>query len=173
MTREGKIILGLIVGTIAVIGGLAFWMTKSSGGGSGGDSLLLNEPVSNLEASPSGIMGLGNVAYRGGIVSKTFDIKNTFDKTIKLRKITTSCMCTTAKFSVNEKESKFYGMEMNGDLNPLIDVDFPAGTTGQVIFDFDPAAHGPEGIGAIDREVTLFFDVGYKTLEFNGTVVNN
>jgi hypothetical protein len=162
----------VVVGTVALIGGLAFWLTRSAGGGSGGgDSFVSASEATNLEASPSGIMSLGPVAYGGGIVSKSFEVTNNSDKAIKLRKITTSCMCTAAKVKMGDKETKLFGMEMNGDLNPLIDFDIPAGATVQAIFNFDPAAHGPQGIGAIDREITLFFDVGYKTLEFNGEVV--
>lgn len=171
MTKEGKVILGIIIGTIVLIGGMAVFMTKSSSGG-GKDNFVLNTPAQNLEVSPSGTMDLGDVSYSGGIVSKTFDIKNTSDGTITLRKITTSCMCTTAKFSINGKESKFYGMEMSGDLNPIVDYKVPAGATAQATFDFDPAAHGPQGIGPFDRVITLFFDSGYEELKFNGKVVN-
>lgn len=171
MTQEGKVILAFIVGTIILIGGLAFLMTKSSSTGGGKDSLVPNIQAASLEASPSGIMSLGQISYSGGKVTKSFDIKNTSDKTIKLRKITTSCMCTTAKVIIGDKETKAYGMEMNGDLNPLIDYDLSPGETAQAIFTFDPAAHGPSGLGTVDRQVTLFFDIGYKTLEFNGDVV--
>ena len=173
MTKEGKIILSIIVGTIVLIGGLAFWMTQSTGGSGGKDSFVSAVEASGLEVSPSGSMNLGQISYSGGKVSKTFDVKNNSDKAIKLRKIVTSCMCTTAKFLVNGKESKSFGMEMNGDLNPLIDIDFPTGATGQITFTFDPAAHGPQGIGAFDRVVTLYFDAGYKEFKFNGEVVKS
>lgn len=171
MTKEGKIVLGIIVGTIILIGGLAYLLTKSSGGGEK-DSFILNSPAQGLMASPSGSMNLGEVPYNGGIVSKIFDIKNTTSDLITLRKITTSCMCTSAKFSIDGKESKFYGMEMNGDLNPIVDYKVPAGATAQVTFNFDPAAHGPQGVGPFDRVITLFFDNGYEELKFNGNVVN-
>ncbi len=174
MTKEGKTILAIIVGTILLVGGFAFLMTKASGGSSGSkgkDSYINNAEAANLEASPSGRMDLGKISYDGGIISKSFDIKNTSASTIKLRKITTSCMCTVAKVKLGNKETKFYGMEMNGDLNPLLDFDLSAGETAQVIFEFDPTAHGPQGIGAVDRVVMVFFDVGYKILEFDGEVV--
>ena len=173
MTKEGKIILSILIGTIVLIGGLAYWMTNPLGSSGGKDSFVSAIEAANLEANPSGSMNLGQVAYGGGKVSKSFDVKNNSDKTIKLRKIVTSCMCTTAKFSVNSKETKPFGMEMNGDLNPLIDIDLPAGATGQVTFTFDPAAHGPQGIGAFDRVVTLYFDAGYKEFKFNGEVVKS
>lgn len=163
----------IIAGTILLIGGLAFLMTKASGGGvsKGKDSYINNAEATNLEVSPLGRVNLGEVPYGGGIISKSFDIKNTSASTIKLRKITTSCMCTVAKVKLGNKETKFYGMEMNGDLNPLLDFDLPARETAQVIFEFDPAAHGPQGIGAVDRVIMVFFDVGYKILEFDGEVV--
>lgn len=171
MTKEGKIILSILIGAIVLIGGLAYWMTSSSGGSGEKDSFVSASEATNLEASPSGSINLGQVVYAGGKVSKSFDVKNNSDKTIKLRKIVTSCMCTTAKFSVNGKETRSFGMEMNGDLNPLIDMDLPAGATGQVTFTFDPAAHGPQGIGPFDRVVTLYFDAGYKEFKFGGEVV--
>ena len=171
MTKEGKITIIVIATTIFLVGGLVFLMTKSTTE-VGGKAYAADTQVAGVEANPSGIMALGNIAYKGGTVTKTFDVKNTSDKTLKLRKISTSCMCTRAKFSVNGKESKFYGMEMSGDLNPLIDIDLPAGQTAQVTFIFDPAAHGLQGVGAVDRQITVFFDSGYKTLEFGGTVVN-
>lgn len=171
MTKEGKIILSILIGTIVLIGGLAYWMTSSSGGSGGKDSFVSASEATNLEASPSSSIDLGQVAYAGGEVSKSFKIKNNSDKTIKLKKIVTSCMCTTAKFSVNGNETRSFGMEMSGDLNPLVDIDFPAGATGYVTFAFDPAAHGPQGIGAFDRVVTLYFDAGYKEFKFNGEVI--
>lgn len=171
MTKEAKFIIAGIVGTIVLIGGLAFFMTKNSAGGSGKDSFVSANEATNLEASPSSGMDLGQVKYDGGIVSKTFEVKNISDKSIKLRKIVTSCMCTTAKVKIGDRETKLYGMEMNGDLNPLVDYDLSAGATAQVIFNFDPAAHGPQGVGVFDRIITLYFDAGYKELRFNGEVV--
>lgn len=171
MTKEGKIILSLIVGTIILIAGLAFLMTKASNGSIKGDRFVSNTLLEGLEVRPLESIDLGKVPYGEGIVSKTFDIKNTLDKEISLKKITTSCMCTKAKFVINGRESKFYGMEMNGDLNPLIDYKLPAGAEAKVVFEFDPAAHGPQGIGPFARIITLYFDAGYKELKFNGEVV--
>lgn len=171
MSREGKIIIAIIVGTVVLIGGLAFVMTKNSGGSGAKDALVSASEASGLEASPSGSINLGQVAYGGGIVSKTFEVKNVSGKPMKLRKITTSCMCTTAKVKIGSHETKFYGMEMSGDLNPLVDLGFPADGVATVTFDFDPAAHGPQGLGLFDRVVTLYFDAGYKELRFNGEVV--
>lgn len=171
MTKEGKFILFSFVGTILLIAGVAFLLARTSGGVSGsGDSYVSANEVQGLTVSP-GDIDLGQVKYGGGIVSKTFEVKNTTDKTIKLRKITTSCMCTTASVKIGDTETKSFGMEMNGDLNPLIDYDLPSGATAVVTFKFDPVAHGPQGIGKFDRVIGLFFDAGLKELKFNGEVV--
>lgn len=175
MNKETKIIIGGTLGTIAILVGAVFLLAKSpsgtvSGTGTGGDRFINNVQTQGINASPQSI-DIGKVGYGGGIVSKTYEITNTTGNAVKLRKIVTSCMCTKARVLFGDKTTKFYAMEMNGDKNPIIDYDFPAGATAKVEFNFDPAAHGPAGIGLIDRVITLYFDSGYTELKFNGEVV--
>lgn len=172
MTREGKIIIAIMAGVIFLVGGLALWLTSNATGNGSQGSFIPNVQAQGLDINPTTIMDVGDIAYTGGVVSRSFDVKNDSGKDLKLRKIVTSCMCTTAEFTVDGTSTNFYGMEMNGDLNPLINVNFPADSTGQVIFKFDPAAHGLAGIGTFDRVITLFYDTGYKDFEFSGTVTN-
>lgn len=173
MNKEGKIFLSIIIGSILLLGGLAYLLTRSTSTNStDNSSIMVNAPVQGLEVTPTGNFDLGKVSYTGGVVTKDFQVKNNSDKDVTLRKITTSCMCTTAKISVDGKDSNYYGMEMNGDRNPIINYKVAAGSTATVTFQFDPKAHGPAGIGVFQRTVTLFFDSGYKDLNFQGTVVN-
>lgn len=125
--------------------------------------------ASGLTASPESY-DLGEVAIKGGIVAKEYEVKNTTSQTLTLKKIATSCMCTTAKMKVGDKETRLFGMEMAGDKNPPLDMEIPAGETAKVSVAFDPAAHGPEGTGPFDRIVWLYFDQGVKELTFKGTV---
>jgi hypothetical protein len=171
MTKETKFILGSFLGTIIIIVSTVFWLSGRGVSGSSGDSLVLDAPATGLTANTES-MDLGKVSYSGGVVSKEFEVKNTSGKKLSLRKISTSCMCTKAKVSIDGKESKFFAMEMRGDLNPLINFDLNDGQTAKVIFEFNPAAHGPQGIGAFERVVTLHFAEGFKDLAFNGEVVN-
>ena len=115
---------------------------------------------------------LGDVPINGGIVQKVYEVKNTSDKTIKIKKIATSCMCTKAKLSLGGKETGLFGMEGHGNKNPPISFEIPSGETARVVVDFDPAAHGPAGVGPIDRSVFLTFSnpAGVKELKFNGVV---
>lgn len=171
MTGETKFIIGAIVATVILVIGIAVLVTRNSPDVAGvGDRFVSDVEIKGLTATPENI-DIGQVKYGGGIVTREYKIKNTTGNTIKLRKIVTSCMCTKARVKIGDKNTRFFSMEMNGDLNPLISYDLKAGETAKVEFNFDPAAHGPAGIGLIDRVVTLSFDTGFKELKFNGEVV--
>ncbi|OGM72310.1 hypothetical protein A3H19_03365 [Candidatus Woesebacteria bacterium RIFCSPLOWO2_12_FULL_39_9] len=135
------------------------------------DSQILGDAV-GIEVNP-GNYDLGNVPINGGLVTKEYEIKNTTDKTLIIKKITTSCMCTKASFEIGGEATKFFGMEGHGDKNPSVNVEIGAGATGKTIVRFDPAAHGPQGAGPVDRSVFLTFSdpAGIKELKFNGVVV--
>ena len=62
-------------------------------------------------------------------------------------------------------------MEGHGDANPAVNLELKAGETAKVVVNFDPAAHGPQGTGAFDRIVWLYFSEGVKELKFNGEVI--
>jgi len=174
MNRETKFIIGVTLGTIILLVGGIFLLSKSStgytGSVTGADRFVSDVEAQGLEANPVSI-DIGKVGYGDGVVSKEYEVRNTTSATMKLRKIVTSCMCTKARVKIGDKATKFYAMEMNGDKNPIIDYDLPAGATAKIEFQFDPAAHGPAGIGLIDRVITLYFDGGFKEFKFNGEVV--
>lgn len=167
MSKEAKVLL--IGGAISlfVIVLAAFFVTKT------GEQNAPASEVLGVEASPTSY-DLGNVPINGGIVTKEFEIKNTTDKTLKLKKIATSCMCTTASVEAGGKTTNFFGMEMAGDRNPPVNLELGRGETGKVVVKFDPAAHGPQGVGLFDRVIWLTFSdpAGIKELTFNGNVVS-
>jgi len=119
------------------------------------DSQILGDAV-GIEVNP-GNYDLGNVPINGGLVTKEYEIKNT----------------TKASFEIGGEATKFFGMEGHGDKNPSVNVEIGAGATGKTIVRFDPAAHGPQGAGPVDRSVFLTFSdpAGIKELKFNGVVV--
>ncbi len=165
MGKDIKIMLGAIVFTFLLIIGLAFWL-------GGREEQTLTEVI-GLQVNPE-VHELGNVPIDGGIVTKEYEVKNTTDQTIKLKRVATSCMCTQAKVSVGGKETKLYSMEHPGDRNPPVNLEIPPGEIAKVIVHFDPAAHGPQGTGPFDRVVSLTFSdpVGIKELTFSGTVTS-
>ena len=166
MPKDTKFLIGAFLISILVIVGVAFLLSKNSKS----EAEIPTGDISGLSASPESY-DLGEVVINGGIVSKDYEVKNTTSGSLSLKKIATSCMCTTAKLKVGDKETRLFGMEMVGDKNPPLDLEIPAGERAKITVEFDPAAHGPEGVGPFDRIVWLYFAQGVKELKFNGTVV--
>ncbi|MEK7549216.1 MAG: DUF1573 domain-containing protein [Patescibacteria group bacterium] len=101
-----------------------------------------------------GVISMGN-----GNVSHRFALKNENSETITIKKIYTSCMCTTATLidSKGEKRGTF-GMPGHGDLSN-IGFQIAGGETVEIEAIFDPAAHGPEGIGPVKRIIYIETDL--------------
>jgi len=166
MSRESKFIIGAFIVTILLVVGLTFLVTTKQKT----EAAISTNPVEGIESNPQNY-DLGNVPYSGGLVTKEYEIKNSSGKDIKLLKIATSCMCTTASIIIGGKESSFYGMEMTGVVNPTLSLTVKNGETAKVTTRFDPAAHGLAGLGQVQRSVWLYFDGGMKELTFNGDVI--
>ena len=167
--KDSKVLIGIALATLLIIvGGVVLLGRNSSNTG----EPEANTEVLGIEATPA-FYDLGEVPINGGMVTKEYLIKNTTDKTIRLKKIATSCMCTTASLDLGGKSTKFFGMEGHGDANPPVNVEIGSGQEAKVIVKFDPAAHGPQGTGPFDRAVWLTFSDpgGIKELTFSGTVV--
>ncbi len=97
----------------------------------------------------------GTISMANGKVSHVFQITNPTDGNILVYNIQTSCMCTTAYIVKNDgsKEGPF-GMPGMGGVTATDDVISGHGTQSVEVV-FDPAAHGPAGIGDIDRLIDL------------------
>src|SRR3972149_5940279 len=98
MAKEPKVFLigGLL--TVAVVGlGILFLSNQKT-------EVPITAQVQGLSASPE-YFDLGEVGINGGLVRREYEIKNMTDKTLKLKKITTSCMCTKAKVVVGDEET--------------------------------------------------------------------
>ena len=168
MNKETKVLISVVIITFLAIFGFAFLVGKAN---PPNVSVVSGDDI-GLVLSPS-FYDVGDVPIEGGNVVKKYEVKNSTDETIRLKKIATSCMCTKAKVKVNDNETKEFGMEGHGDSNPPVNMDIPPGVTAKVTAIFDPAAHGPQGVGAFDRIVYLTFSDpgGVVELKFNGTVV--
>ncbi|MCL4384639.1 DUF1573 domain-containing protein [Patescibacteria group bacterium] len=115
----------------------------------------------------------GNVPRLGGVVVKEYTFKNSTNQPMKLGRLTTSCMCTKAKVVIGNQESDLYGMESAGALNPPLGWTLNPGESGKVVVDFDPNAHGPQGVGPFRRVIQLYFQdpSGVKQFKFAGTII--
>lgn len=138
-------IAGIIVVTIIILGASVYFGTKTN---ETKQVSLNNQVVMSIDSDRH---DWGTIDINGGIVSKSFDIKNTSESTLKLYNIKTSCMCTTAQLKTSSKLSAKFGMHEKS--SSVFEVG--AGETAQLVVEFDPAFHGPSGTGSISRTITM------------------
>ena len=94
----------------------------------------------------------GQIKMSAGKVSRRFALKNAGTATALLGRIYTSCMCTTATLWRGTSNLGTFGMPGHGLLSPANQPIAPGEEiTLEVIF--DPAAHGPAGVGPAKRVV--------------------
>lgn len=114
----------------------------------------------------------GSISMRAGKVSHVFTLKNESSEPLEVGKIYTSCMCTTAFFSLNGKKAGPFGMPGHGfGGSPTVSETIVPNGEAAVEVIFDPAAHGPAGIGRADRTVYVETKTGeVREFRFVATV---
>ena len=100
-----------------------------------------------------------------GKVSYVFKVSNGADKDVFVKTVNTSCMCTEAYIESESGEKGPFKMSSMGFVPPANET-IKAGETRDIKVVFDPAAHGPAGVGAISRQVYVIDDSG-RTLTLN------
>lgn len=102
----------------------------------------------------------GNISMADGLVRTRFIIQNTTDDDILVEGITTSCMCTSAYIIGPEGRKRGpYGMPGHYAVPKANEtIEAKEKMTLEVVY--DPNAHGPAGVGWIDRFVFLESDSG-------------
>lgn len=143
--NDKNIIFGIVGVTVLIIGGGA-WL--SSGSGKTSEVAVADDVTVLVEESTH---DWGDIPIDGGKVEKTFDIRNNGSGTLSLYNVSTSCMCTTAQLVWGEKKSPKFGMHDRSSYK----LEVPGGETAQLKVVFDPAFHGPSGVGPIDRQVRV------------------
>lgn len=93
----------------------------------------------------------GKIPLNGGNVEKTFTIINSGKDSLTLANVRTSCHCTKARLSIDNKTSPDFGM---GNISSWIGEVKP-GSDARLTVVFDPAYHGPAGVGPITRYVSV------------------
>ena len=108
----------------------------------------------------------GNITMGDGNAEATFTIKNDGTDPLKLSNIITSCACTTAQLILGDKQSPAFGMHNKS----AYVFELPPQQEAQLKVVFDPAFHGPNGVGPIDRLVSLTTnDPAQPKLQFSVT----
>jgi len=114
-------------------------------------------PVNRILAAKESSFDFGTVSMAAGKVTHRYWIRNTGASPITIRRLYTSCMCTTAALVKANRKYDPYGMPGHGFM-PTINAPMAPDEAAMVEVVFDPAAHGPAGIGRVDRFVTLQTD---------------
>lgn len=110
-------------------------------------------PIVVVLGSDPAPLNFGNISMRDGTVSRTYMLKNDRNVPSKLMSVATSCMCTTA-----EIDGQQFGMPGMSATNSAPTTVIAPGATQMLVVTFDPNAHGPNGVGPMQREVYIMSD---------------
>jgi hypothetical protein len=125
------------------------------------DSLALSEKLYDF----------GAIKINDGNVETKFKVTNSTEKNVNLQSITTSCMCTTAYIESANGEKGPFGMVGHGGPVSKANEIIKAGESRYIRVVYDPLAHGPAGVGQIDRFIYLTDNFGNTLqLEIKATV---
>ena len=162
--KESYIIIGVVIGTIAIITGGA-WLSGRSD-----QAVQIGQIAEAKVVVGERTYSWGEIPINDGNVEATFAVSNEGTSSLQLFNVSTSCMCTTAQFEVDGKKSQEFGMHTKSQSVTEV----PAGATAQLKIVFDPAFHGPQGTGPVTRQVRIQTnDASQPMLEFSldGTVI--
>lgn len=162
-----KMLYTLIAVTVVVIL-LGIYVSRENATKPGADS---GRPVAAAGAlavagalvSPDPFFDFGKISMAAGKVTYRFTIENTGGTAITLTKLHTSCMCTTATLITLAGKKGPFGMPGHAPIPGITEIMAPEGRA-QVEIVFDPKAHGPAGVGRIERVITVENTAG-KPLE--------
>lgn len=165
--NDKKIIIGFIILALLILGGGVYILSVTTA----------NPAQVNLSQNAKVLVDQktydwGTIPYSGGNVSKTFTIKNTGTDVLQLTNIKTSCACTYAQVTIDGRTSPKFGMHTTSSWVGEV----TAGKEASFAVVFDPAFHGPTGVGPMERLVSVQTnDINNPNLEFSlkGVVVKD
>lgn len=148
MTSQVKIVIAIAVFSILLVGGAVVLLS----GNAGGKAQIEKVTGVKMEMMEN-TFDWGEIDYDGGLVTHNFKIKNSGEKDLEIANMATSCMCTQAYFKSSMGESPKFGMKGMSRPSSYKGVLKP-GEEGEIIVEFDPAYHGPTGVGKMERVVS-------------------
>lgn len=154
MTKQIKqfIAYGLVLVAVA---GLAWWLANSNEGAALSDSPPASAYSSSVLAVPENYYDFQTISMMDGNVEHDYVLTNNGTEPLIIEKAVTSCMCTEVLIiDARGKEYGPYGMPGHGSTGGT-NVSVGAGDQVTVRAIFDPAAHGPSGVGLARRYIYL------------------
>ncbi len=141
----------IIVISIIIVGiaGLMWWgrsIQNSPGTDTGAQGVL---------TAADKFYDFGTISMKNGNVTKDFVVTNPTDKDVFVPTLVTSCMCTKAFLVETDGTTNGpFGMPSMGYVPPVNET-IKAGESRTIRVVYDPNAHGPAGVGPIDRFAIL------------------
>ena len=158
--RLDPFVAGIVIITILILGGAVLFGTKT------GATTQVTADTQVVMSVDSNRYDWGTIDLNGGIVSKSFAIEKKGLTPLKLYDVKTSCVCTTAQLRTASQTSPRF--KMHEKSSSVFEV--KPGETAELLVEFDPAFHGPSGVGPITRTITMNTnDVKNPVLSFNLT----
>lgn len=155
-----------IIWILIVVGilGLFLWGGKKQISNSSDDSNKTETKLVNAGkqfALSEDFYDFGTISMKNGMVTKSFTVTNTSREEAILKSLTTSCMCTNV-YIVGEDGKKRgpFGMPGHGGTVPKANERIGRGESREIEVAYDPNAHGPAGVGMINRLVFLESESG-------------
>ena len=139
---------------LVAILGLFAWGKSAAPAAPASHNAFSGTGVGSRLTADSTFYDFGTISMKNGNVTKDFIIKNQTGEDITISTVVTSCMCTTAYVVSGTMTKGPFGMSGMGYVPPANETIGP-GESRTVRVVYDPNAHGPAGVGAIDRFVAL------------------
>ena len=153
-----KIIISAVVAA-ALLGGIIWFAEPNPQSGNKNNSAIPAQNNGTLIIEGTNNYDFGEISMAAGKVKYDFKIRNSGNEAAVIKKIYTSCMCTTAELMIKGKKMGPYGMPGHGVI-PVINQIIDANEEATIEAVFDPAAHGPAGVGKIQRAVIIENNAG-------------
>lgn len=150
--EKNQNLIGWGIGLL-LLAGLIIWLAVADDKSQSG-SKSSKYSASALTALESNF-DFNTISMAGGNVSHRFEVKNEGEELVRIEKVYTSCMCTTASvIDASGNERGPFGMP--GHAAPSSsNIEVKPKETVVVEAVFDPTAHGPSGVGLNQRAIYL------------------
>lgn len=172
MKKNQLIVLAIF---IVAVGFIVLFAKSGEPSRLGNESSVLTDVTSSAGtlAAVESFYDLGTISMSAGKVSRVFKITNSGGTPIQVKKIYTSCMCTTATLTTQKGKAGPFGMPGHTVIPTISQIVAP-GEEASIEAIFDPAAHGPQGVGKVRRSIYIETATGKEPLElvFEANVIS-
>lgn len=148
MSKQIKIIIAVAFGVLGL--GLILFLNQPTEHeqmqGTGAEHNVLQTDTQSYD--------FGTISMKNGKVKTTFKVKNPTAEALTLSKLYTTCMCTEAKLMVNGTTEGPFGMPGHGSI-PTFEQKLDPNQEAEIEVEYDPNAHGPSGVGRIERSIIV------------------